>query len=161
MREQFVSAFTIGLIAVAVAVGAIVFFNRGSHMDLPGQMARIRTVSTGDNDALALIDLRIANPSNYPFVVRNVTVTLEKKSGEQFPREIISRADTQRMFDALPDSGPYHPPLYTNAVVAPGATAVYTLAAQFSAPERMLQERKRFVVQIDEIDGKSFEFSEN
>jgi hypothetical protein len=160
MREQFVSALAIGAIVVAVAVGAILFLQRGAHIDLPGQMTKVRTVSTGENDALVLIDLRITNPSNYPFVVRNVTVVLEKKSGEQFPREIVSRSDTERLFDALPDSGPYHPPLFTNATLAPGATGVYTLAAQFNAPERILQDRKRFLVQIDEIDGKSFEFSE-
>jgi hypothetical protein len=160
MREQFVSALAIGGIAVAVAVGAVMFLNRGSHMDLPGSIVRIRTVSTGDNDALALIDLRISNPSNYKFVVRNVTVVLEKKSGERFPQEIVARSDAQRLFDAMPDSGPYHTPLYTNVTLTPGASGVYTLAAQFNAPERILQDRKQFLVQVDEIDGKSFEFSE-
>ena len=160
MREQFVSALAIGAVVVAVAVGAIMFMQRGAHIDLPGGMTKVRTVSTGENDALALIDLKIANPSSYKFVVRNVTVVLEKKTGEQFPQEIVSRSDSERLFNSLPDSGPYHPPLYTNATLQPGATEVYTLVAQFNAPEKILQDRKQFRVQIDEIDGKSFEFSE-
>jgi hypothetical protein len=160
MREQFVSALAIGAVVVAVAVGAIMFLQRGAHIDLPGGMTKVRTVSTGENDALALIDLKIANPSSYKFVVRNVTVVLEKKTGEQFPQEIVSRSDSERLFNSLPDSGPYHPPLYTNATLQPGATGVYTLVAQFNAPEKILQDRKQFLVQIDEIDGKSFEFSE-
>jgi hypothetical protein len=161
MREQFASALAIGLIVVAVTVGAILYMQRGAHMDLPGQMARIRIVSTGDNDALALIDLRLTNPSDYAITVRNVTVILEKKSGEQFPREIIARSDSQRLFESLPDSGPYHAPLFTEATVPPATTAVYTLAAQFNAPERLLQDRKRFIVRIEELGGKTFEFSEN
>jgi hypothetical protein len=160
MREQFVSALAIGALVVAAAVGAILYMQRGAHIDLPGSMTRIRTVSTGENDALALIDLKLTNPSSYEFVVHNITVVLEKKSGEQFPQEIVSRSDAQRLFDALKDSGPYHPPLYIDATLPPGSTGVYTLAVQFNAPERILQDRKQFLVQIDEINGKNFEFSE-
>jgi hypothetical protein len=161
MREDFMGAFAIGLVAIAVAVGAILFMQRGAHVDLPGQLVRIRTVATSDNDALAFINLHITNPSDYAFMVRNVTVILEKKSGEQFPRDIIAHSDAQRLFDAMPEAGPYHPPLYTEATIPPRTTADYTLAAQFSAPEPMLHDRKRFLVRIDGFNGKSFEFSEN
>lgn len=158
MREQFVSAFAIGLIAVAVAVGAILYMQRGAHMELTGPMI-VRTVSTDENTALALINLHITNPSDYEFQVHNVIVTLETKSGE-FPTEIVSRTDTQRLFDAMPENGPFHPPLYTNAIIPAHSTADYTVIAQYSAPERILKDRKRFVVRIEEINGKVAEFSE-
>jgi hypothetical protein len=158
IRGEFASAFGIGLVVVAAVVGAILFMQRGAHMDLTGAMS-VRTLSTGDYDALALVNLRITNPSDYSFVVRNVTVILETNAGE-FPREIVSRSDTQHLFDTTPEAGPPRPTLYTNATILPHTTTDYTVAAQFSAPEKILQDRKRFVVRIEEIDGKTVEFAE-
>jgi hypothetical protein len=158
MREQFVSAFTIGLIVVAIAVGAILYMQRGAHMELTGPLS-VRIVPTDANTALAVCNLRIDNPSDYGFEVSNVTVTLETKSGE-FPTTIVGRVDAQRLFDAMPEAGPFHPTLYTKAIIPPHSTADYTLLAQYSAPERILQDRKRFVVRIQEINGKVAEFSE-
>ena len=34
------------------------------------------------------------------------------------------------------------------------------IAARFQAPLAMLDGRKRFIVRIEEVDGKSFEYSE-
>jgi hypothetical protein len=157
MMSNFAKAFAVGLVAVVVAVGAILFMQRGAHMELTGTM-KVRTVPTGDNDALALVDLHITNPADYTFVVHNVTVTLETSAGE-FPRGIVSRTDAQRLFDSMPEAGPFHPTLYTDAVIPARTTADYTLVAQFSAPEKILKDRKRFVVHIDEINGKSIEFA--
>jgi hypothetical protein len=157
MKEQFVSAFGIGLIAVAAAVGGILYMQRGAHMELTGVMT-VRTIATDENTALAVVNLRIANPSDYAFEFHNATVTLETKAGE-FPRDIVSRVDAQRLFDAMPDAGPFHPTLYTNAIIPAHSASDYTLLAQFNAPEKMLQDRKRFVVRIQEINGKVAEFS--
>ena len=158
MREQFASAFAIGLIAVAVVVGGVLFMQRGARMDLTGPMS-IRTVSTGENDALAVANLHLTNPSDYPFVVRNVTVILETKAGDQ-EQEIVSRSDAQRLFAAMPEAGPYHTVLYTKASIPPRSTADYTVLVQFSMPERMLKDRQCFVVRIVEIDGKTIDFPE-
>ncbi|HUE03892.1 MAG TPA: hypothetical protein VMR62_30340 [Bryobacteraceae bacterium] len=158
MREQFVAAFTIGLIVVAVAVGGILYMQRGAQMDLTGPMS-VRVLPTDADTALALVNLRITNPAAYGFTVHNVTVTLETKDGE-LSRGIVSRVDAQRFFDATPDAGPFHPTLYTNAVIPAHSTADYTLASQFSLPEKMLKDRKRFVARIEEINGKIAEFSE-
>jgi hypothetical protein len=158
MSEQFRNALIIGIVVVTVAVGAILYMQRGAHMELTGTMV-VRTVATDDNTALVLVNLHISNPADYSFEVRNVTVTLETKNGE-FPRDIISRVDAQRLFEAMPDAGPFHPTLYTKAVIPAHSTADYTVAAQFSAPEKILQDRRRFVVRIDEINGKTAEFTE-
>jgi len=60
----------------------------------------------------------------------------------------------------MPDAGPFHPTLYTKAIVKAHSTGDYTLLAQYSAPERILQDRKQFVVRIEEINGKVAQFSE-
>jgi hypothetical protein len=158
MKEQFVSAFTIGLVAVAVAVGAILYVQRGAHMDLTGPMS-VRIHPTDENTSLALIDLHITNPSDYGFEVSDVTVTLQKKEGEM-SNTIVSRVDARRLAEAMPELGPFYPTLYTKYVIPAHSTAEYTLLAQFSAPERILSDRKRFVVRVWEINGKSAEFVE-
>lgn len=158
MKEQFVAAFTIGLIVVAVAVGGILFMQRGAHMDLTGFM-KVRIHPTDDNTALAIVDLHITNPSDYDFQVSNVTVTLVTQTGE-FATGIVSRVDAERLFAAVPEAGPYYPTLYTKALIKAKSTGNYTLLAQYSAPERILAARKRFVVQIQETNGKVAEFAE-
>jgi len=158
VREQFLSAFAIGLAAVAVVVAGIMYMQRGAHMELTGAMT-VRVHGTDENTALALIDLHIANPADYGFEVNNVTVTLETNGGE-FPTTIVSRVDAQRLADAMPELGPFHPTLYTKYVIPARTTGDYTLLAQYSAPERILNGRKRFVVRIEEINGKTAQFSE-
>ena len=158
MREQFLSAFAIGLLVVAVVVAGVMYMQRGAHMELTGAMT-VRVHGTDDNTALALIDLHINNPADYGFEVKKVTVTLETKAGE-FPTTIISRVDAQRLADTMPELGPFHPTLYTKYVIPAHSTGDYTLLAQYSAPERILNDRKRFMVRVEEINGKSAEFSE-
>lgn len=158
MREQFVSAFVIGLIVVAAVVAGVMYMQRGAHMVLTGAMT-VRVISTDENTSLALINLHITNPSDYGFQVNSVTVTLKNAKGD-FPAEIVSRVDAQRLFDSLPDDGPFHPTLYYKYNILPRSTGDYTVVAQYSAPEHILQERQQFVVQIEEVGGKVAEFSE-
>ena len=158
MKEQFGAALIIGLLVVAVAVGGILFMQRGAHMELTGTMA-IRILPTDPNTALAVINMRISNPSDYGFEVGNITVTLETAAGE-FPTSTVGRVDATRLFDSMPDAGPFHPTLYTKAIIPAHSKGDYTLLAQYSAPERILADRKRFVVRIQEINGKVAEFSE-
>lgn len=158
MREQFVSAFTIGIAVVAVAVGVVFFMQRGAHMELTGPMT-VRTHATDENTALAIINLHITNPADYGFEVSDVSATLETKAGDSNTR-IVSKVDAKKFFDAMPELGPFHPTLYTKYVIPPHSTGDYTLLAQYSLPERMLTDRQRFVVRIQEINGKVAELSE-
>jgi hypothetical protein len=158
VREQFVSAFTIGLVAVAAVVAVVLYMQRGAHMELTGPMT-VSVHGTDANTALATINIHLTNPADYGFQVANVTVTLETNAGE-FPTTTIGRVDAQRLADAMPEFGPFHPTLYTKYTIPPHSTGDYTVLAQYSAPERILNDRKRFVVRVQEINGKVAEFDE-
>jgi hypothetical protein len=119
----------------------------------------VRTHATDENTALAIIDLHITNPADYGFQVSDVSATLETNAGDSNTR-IVSKVDARRLFDAMPELGPFHPTLYTKYVIPPHSTGDYTLLAQYSLPERMLTDRQRFVVRIQEINGKVAELSE-
>jgi len=158
VREQFVQAFIVGLLVVAIAVGVILFMQRGAHMELTGTMT-VSVHATDPNTALALFNLHLSNPADYGFEVSNVTVTLENDKGE-FPVTTIGRADTQRLAEAMPEFGPIHPTLYTHYVIPAHSAGDYTVLAQYNAPEKVLNDRKRFVLRVQEINGKEAEFDE-
>jgi hypothetical protein len=158
LREQFVKALTIGIAIVVVAVGAILFMQRGAHMNLTGPMT-VRIHATDKDTALAIIDVHLTNAADYGFQVSDVTATLETKAGDSTSR-IVSNVDAKRLVEAMPELGPFHPTLYTKYVIPPHSTGDYTLLAQFSLPDRMLADRQRFVVRIQEINGKTAELLE-
>jgi hypothetical protein len=158
VSDQFISACAIGLVVVAVAVGGILLMQRGAHMELTGPMS-VRILPTDPNTALAVVDLHITNPADYDFEVSNIIVTLVTADGE-FPTTTVGRVDAKRLFDSMPEAGPFHPTLYTKAMIPAHSTADYTVLAQYSAPEKILKNRKRLVVRIQEINGKIAEFSE-
>lgn len=158
MRQQFLSAFAIGLLIIAIAVGVVVYMQRGAHMELTGPMT-VRIHPTDPNTALAIINLHVTNPSDYGFQVSNVTVTLQNKDGD-FPTTVISRSDYQKLAETMPEFGPFHPTLFYKYVIPAHSASDYTVIAQFSAPEQILNQRKRFTVQVQEVNGKIAEFSE-
>ena len=158
MKDQFVKALLAGLVVVALAVGGILFMQRGAHMDLTGPMT-VRVHPTDKDTALAILNLHLTNPASYGFQVSDVEVTLETKAGDSTTR-IVSRMDAKRLMESMPELGPFYPTLYTKYVVPPHSTGDYTLLAQFSFPENMLNDRQRFVVKIHEVDGKVAEIRE-
>ena len=81
MSKQFLIFFGVGVLVIVVAVITILSANKGSHLELKGKIMKIRTGALSDQDSIAVLDFRVENPSNVPFVVRQVEVTLEKKDG--------------------------------------------------------------------------------
>lgn len=158
MKDQFVKALLAGLVVVALAVGGILFMQRGAHMDLTGSMT-VRIHATDKDTALAILNLHLTNPASHGYQVSDVEVALETKAGDATTR-IVSKTDAKRLVDAMPELGPFYPTLYTKYVVPPHSTGDYTLLAQFSFPENMLNDRQRFVVKIHEVDGTVAEIRE-
>ena len=54
---------------------------------------KIRTGALSDQDSIAVLDFRVENPSNVPFVVRQVEVTLEKKDGATAEGTTVAKGD--------------------------------------------------------------------
>ena len=158
--DTFAAAFAIGLVVVAAAVGGVLLMQRGAQLNLPGRIVRVRTLDSSPTSSLALIDIEFTNTSDYMLVVRQVAVTLENAQGEMFDGAVASAGDAKRVFDVSGSLGSFEPPLGGGAKILPHSNERHTLVAQFSGPEDVLKSRKRFVVRIDEVDGKSFEYAE-
>ena len=63
MKSNFPAAFGIGLVVIAVAVGGVLYMQRGSKVDLPGKILKVRTAPLDENSSVVVIDFRTANPS--------------------------------------------------------------------------------------------------
>ena len=134
---------------------------RGDRIGLPGKILKVRTAPLDENSSIAVIDFRIANPSDILFEVRTVTVVMEDNQGKSYLGQTVSEMDAQRLFEALPVLGTkFNPTLLSRDRLGAHKSADRMIAARFQAPWSMLESRKRFIVRIEEVDGKSFEYAE-
>ena len=99
MSKQLLIFVGIGIIAVGVAVFLAVSGNEGSHLELKGKILKVRTGALGDGNSIAVLDFRVENTSNIPFVVGNVEVSLEKKNGEMLDGVTTSKSDLKQLFE--------------------------------------------------------------
>src|SRR5580693_406584 len=98
MSKQVLIFFGIGVVALAIAVVVILNGNKGAHLQLEGKILKVRTGSLGEGNSIAAMDFRVENPSDRPFVVRNVEISLEKANGEMLDGVTVSKADLKQMF---------------------------------------------------------------
>jgi hypothetical protein len=161
MRSNFLAAFGIGLAIIALAVGGIFLMQRGDRMELPGKVLKVRTAPLDEESSIAVIDFRITNPSNILFEVRTVTVEMEDNQGKSLLGQSVSEMDAKRLFEGVPLLGlKFNPTLLMRERLGSHGSADRMIAARFQAAVAMLDGRKRFVVRIEEVDGKSFEYAE-
>ena len=161
MQKTFLAAFGIGLAIIALAVGGIFVMQRGDRIELPGKILKVRTAELDADSSIAVIDFRITNPSDVQFEVRTVTVEMEDNQGKSYLGQSVSEMDAKRLFEGLPVLGQkYNPTLLMRERLGSRGSADRMIAARFQAPLAMIDGRKRFIVRIEEVDGKSFEYSE-
>ena len=161
MKNRFWAAFAIGIACIAVAVGVIVYMQRGARVGLVGKILKVRTAPLDEKSSIAVLDFRFTNPSSYSFVVRTVTVLLEDKDGSTYQGDTVSEVDAKRTFQNLPILGPkFNDTLVMGDKVLPGTSQDRMVAAYFAAPETKLTARKRLVIRIEEVDGQVTEFGE-
>ena len=161
MKNNFAAAFGVGLGIIALAVGGIFFMQRGDRIELPGKILKVRTAPLDEDSSVAVIDFRITNPSNILLEVREVTVEMDDNQGKSYLGQTVSETDTQRLFEGVPVLGPkFNRSLLTRDRIGSHGSADRMIAARFQAPMSMLDARKRFIVRVEEVDGKSFEYAE-
>ena len=161
MQKNFLMAFGIGLAIIALVVCGIFLMQRGDRIELPGKILKVRTAPLDEESSIAVIDFRIANPSDILFEVRSVTVEMEDNQGKGFDGQSVSEMDAKRLFDAVPVLGPkFNPTLLMRDRIGSHGSKDRMIAARFQVPMAVLDSRKRFVVHIEEVDGKVFEYAE-
>jgi hypothetical protein len=162
MRSNFAVALAIGIAVLAVAVTGVLFMQRGSRMELPGKMLKVRTAPLDENSSVTVIDFRVTNPSDVLFMVRSVSVEMEDNQGKNYLGTVAAEMDLKALFEGVPLLGQkFNDNLVMRDRIPPHTSTDRMVAARFQAAEAMLQARKRFIVRIEEMDRTSFELSEH
>jgi len=158
MSKTFAIAFGIGIVCIAIAVAGVFYMQRGAQVALQGKVLKLRTVPLDENSSLAVVDFRLANNSDYQFMVRGVTVVMVNADGAEMEGATVSEPDARRVFAGIPTLGQkYNDTLIMNDKIPPHASWDRMVAARFDIPEEKLAARKRLLVRIEEVDGKVVE----
>jgi hypothetical protein len=161
MSKTLAIAFVVGIACIAIAVGGVFYMQRGAHVDLAGKALKVRTTELDEKSSLAVVDFRINNPSDYPFMVRSVTMIMEDGAGKQVEGQTVSEPDAKRVFEGIPLLGQkYNATLIMRDKLPPKMSWDRMVAARFEVPEPQLEARKRLLVRIEEVDGKVVEIPE-
>jgi hypothetical protein len=161
MSKNFMIALGVGLVCIVIAVAGILYMQKGARVGVTGQVLKVRTAPLDENSTIVVLDFRVTNPGDYPFVPRNVTVIAEDGSGNRTEGITAPEIDAQHIFEGIPVLGEkYNKTLIIHDKVDPRGTLDRMVAARFDQPESKLQGRKRFVIKIEEIDGQLFEINE-
>jgi len=150
-----------GLGVVAAAVAGVFYMQRGAHTELKGAVLKVRTQAMDEKSAVAVVDFRFANPGKYPFVVRQVDVSIEDKDGRRLESSAVSDLDARRLFEYYPQLGQkFNDTLMMRNKIPPGQSMDRMIVARFEAPEAELQSRKKLMIRIVDLDGASSELQE-
>jgi len=160
-KENFLAAFAIGIAVIGLAVGGILFMQRGARVGLVGKILKVRTAPLDEKTSIVVLDFRFTNPSSYPFMVRTVTVLFDDKDGNTYDGSTVSEVDAKRLFENLPLLGPkFNDTLIMGDKIPSQTSQDRMVAAHFDCPESRLQGRKRFIIRIEEVDGQVTDLSE-
>jgi hypothetical protein len=108
-----------------------------------------------------MVDFRVTNESDYPAVVRSVSLVCEEPNGNRIQGTTMADQDALRVFEAFPVLGQkYNASLKLRDNMPPRATWDRMLGARFEVPEDRLSKRARFIIVIEEVDKGAFEISE-
>lgn len=143
-----------GLVAAALAVGLAIWGNRGSQVRLEVEEVKARTVGTDDSSSILILELRIRNPAQTPFVVREVRMKASTQGRGEAEGMVVSEMDLDRVLDYYKQLGPrYNPTLKVKEKLGGGAAEDRTVAASFPWPEAALLARSGVIVEIEDVDG--------
>ena len=160
MNKRVMIFFGIGIVAVGVGVFLAVSGNEGSHLQLQGKILKVRTGALGEGNSIAVLDFRVENPSDIPFVVGNVEVSLERKSGEMLDGVTTSKSDLKQLFEYNRFLGEqYNDGLAMRDTIAPHSRVDRMVAAHFEVSSQALDASKAVHLTLHDVDGPSWETS--
>jgi hypothetical protein len=161
MNKNFLIAFVVGIGLIGVIIAGVLYKQRGARIGLNGSFLKVRIAPLDENSSVAVVDFRIANPSDYRFVVRHVTLVLDDPDGNKYDGTTVAEMDAKRLFEVIPLLGQkFNETLLMNDTIPAGASVDKMVAARFDAPETRLEKRQRFILRIEDVDGPITEIPE-
>jgi len=151
----------IAVVAVAAVVAGIMISTRKNHLELSGEVLKVRSRQLDPEHTIALIDVRVHNPSTQQFLVKDVDVFVDDASGKALPAELFTEIDIQRVVEYYPDLGKkYTQGLIVRDKINPNTTADRTVSISAPMTDAMFNSRKNIRIRVHDADGTTAEFSE-
>ena len=161
MRIRFLIYIVVGLVLIGAGVAWVFYMQRGAHMELKGSVLKVRTLATDENSSVALIDFRITNTADYPWVVRSVDVSVIDGQGYLVEGSTISDTDSARLFEYFPLLGSkYNDSLTIRTRLQSRQTLDRMVGVRFEVPEGPIRNRKSLRIRVTEVDGAVSEIVE-
>jgi hypothetical protein len=154
MTRNLILSVVLGFLVVAGLVGSGLFVSRGAHLQLKGKIQKVRTAALSESRSVAVLDFRVTNPSDYPFVVNGAEVIIRTSDGRDLIGRYIPEVDARVVFAASPLLGEkYNPTIGIRETIRPGQTADRMAAAAFDIPLSQLESRRSLFLRIEDVDG--------
>ncbi len=161
MSKQFWIFLAIGLAVVAAGVGITWVGSKGSHVDLKGQIIKVRSHQMNPKATLVVIDFRVTNPADVNFMVKNVEVELTPQSGYPVIGMSISKPDVENVFKYEKFLGPkFNDVLSIRDKIDPHQRMDRMVGARFEMSEADFEARKELKLRIQDMDGAIAEIAE-
>ena len=158
MSKRLLIFLGIGLLVAGIAVAVIYTMHVGSHLELKGEIIKIRTGKIDDNNCAALIDFRVENISDVPFKVNDIAVNAEQQTGEKIEGERMPRADIEKLLQYNRFFGQkYNEALTGGDTIKPHEKMDRTLVVRFDVPLEQLDKVKQLRLHIQDFKGIEFE----
>jgi hypothetical protein len=160
MSKGLAVTFLVGLVIVGLAVWGLFYKQRGAHIDPKGSVLKVRTMALDEKSSAAVLDIRIANDSDYPVVARTIEIKAVTDKGESQGSGIAAGdlADLIKNYPVLGEQ--FNPVLKMRDQVPPHSSIDREVGAQFDIPILELDGRKELVVSVEDIRGPVAEMHE-
>jgi hypothetical protein len=161
LNKQLLKYMGVGLVLVAAAVFFIVYIQEGAHIQIKGEVLKVRSIPADQASSIAIIDFRFVNPADYPFIVRRIEVSLEDQNERTFDGYTISDVDAKRLFEYYPVLGQkFNESLVIRTKIEPKQSMDRMLAVRFDVPKGALEARKKLQIRVEDVDGAVSEIVE-
>ena len=105
MSKGFWIFLALGLAVVGGLIFTMLTATQGAHLRLEGKILKVRVLALpGRAASIVVVDFRVTNPSNVPFVVNSVTLHLEPATGDPANGATISKNDVENVTSNLESS---------------------------------------------------------
>lgn len=158
LLKRLAIPLAIGLAIVAIVVVVILAGTKNSHLQLEMRVIKARTGALDDNSSAAVMDFRINDPSDVPFVVGQVQVKTIRPDGSELDGQVISRADINLLLQYNRFLGnQYNPVLVIRDRVKPHEMFDRMVAARFDLSQKDLDASRALRLRVQDVDGAWFE----
>jgi hypothetical protein len=154
VNKQFWMSLVIGLAVVAIGLGFLFIGTKGNHLELDGTILKVRVLPLSPVASLVIVDFRVNDPSDVPFVMKGATLTLDPASGEPLDGMMVSKPDIENVFKYNPILGPkFNDVLSIKDRIEPHQRLDRMVGARFEIPEDQAENRKAVHLHVEEMDG--------